>query len=210
MEFVYYGANCVFINGKNVKILFDPVTGEYGPEPKAKADVLLFSQAPKEGLETSGAFVIDSPGEYEIKGTTIDAIPAQLHTQEDKNIQEGVMYVVRHKNMSVLLLGNIAPELSEEQVERIDGVDIVVLPVGGKGLTLDKVAAASLLRQFEPLYVVPTHYDDGQTEYPVPQDSVDGFMQELGVTDVEESENLKVTSVDRSEETKFVVLKVKK
>lgn len=210
MEFVYYGANCVFINGKNVKILFDPVTGEYGPEPKVKADVLLFSQAPKEDTETSGAFVIDSPGEYEIKGTTIDAIAAQLHTQEDKNIQEGVMYVVRHKGMGVLLLGNIAPELSEEQVERIDGVDIVVLPVGGKGLTLDKVAATSLLRQFEPLYVIPAHYDDGQTEYPVPQESVDGFLQELGVTDTEDSESLKVTSIDRSEETKFVVLKPKK
>lgn len=209
MELEYYGANCVYINVKNIKVLVDPITSEYGPNPKTKADVLLYSQIPKSQAATSSAIVIDTPGEYEIKGMTIDAIPSQLHIQEDKEIKEGVIYVLRHKGINVLVLGNIAPEISEEQLERIDGVDVVVIPVGGKGLTLDKVSAASLLRQFEPLFVVPVHYDDGRSEYPLPQDNVEGFLQEVGAGEVSEIDNLKVTSVDRGEETKFIVLKVK-
>lgn len=210
MEFEYYGANCVLISSKNLKILVDPVSGEYGPNPKVKADVLLLSQPPKVDLNIKDALTIDSPGEYEIKGATIDAISAQLHTQEDKNVFDSVIYAIRHKGINLLLLGNIAPELSEEQLEKIDGVDIVVIPVGGKGLTLDKVAASGLVRQFEPLYVVPTHFDDGQTDYPMPQDNVDGFLQEVGVGESEYSDTLKVKTVDRSQEIKFTVLKTKK
>lgn len=206
MELTYYGANCINIATKELKLLIDPLTGEYGPNPKLKADVLLYSQAPKKESNSKIDFVIDMPGEYEVKGVNIEGVAARLHTEAEKDKKDGIMYVVSYKDVRALICGNIHPELDDEQMERIDGIDILVIPVGGKGLTLDKEAAASFIRQFDPNYVVPVHYDDGKTEYPAPQDSLDGFLHEVGASDAKHESSLKVTTRDASEDTTFVVL----
>ncbi|MEX0749125.1 MAG: MBL fold metallo-hydrolase [Candidatus Saccharimonadales bacterium] len=206
MELMYYGANCLTLTTKNITILIDPITSEYGPDPKVAADVVLFSQLPKQSTQSNPDFVIDRPGEYEIKGVTIDAVAARLHTEEAEDKQDGVMYAISHKDLRVLICGNIHPNLSEEQVERIDGIDVLVVPVGGKGLTLDKEAASDLVRQFDPSYVVPVHYEDSRTVYPVPQDTVEAFLQEVGSSDAAREDSLKITARDASEETTFIVL----
>jgi len=209
MEITYYGANCVLLSTKQAKILIDPVSGEYGPNPKVKADVIALSQPTETELKSNG-FIINEPGEYEIKGISIDGVPAQLHVEEDAHTLEATIYALRFEKMNVVVIGNIIGKMSDEQLERIDGADIVILPVGGKGLTLDKEAAASLLRHFEPIYVIPTHYDDGATSYPMPQESVDGFLQEVSATDAAREDSIKIKTIDRAEDTQFVVLNPKK
>lgn len=206
MELTYYGANCIHITTKDLKILLDPVTGEYGPNPKLKTDVVMYSQEPKQEVKSADGFTIDMPGEYEIKGVNIEGIPARLHTENEDSKKDGVMYVITYKDIRVLACGNIYGELDNEQVESIDGVDVLIVPVGGKGLTLDKEAATSLVRQFTPGYVVPVHYADDVVQYPVPQDSVDAFLHEVGASDAERQTSLKVNSRDTSEDTKFAVL----
>lgn len=207
MEITYYGGNCVKVAVKGLTLLVDPVTGEYGPDPKIKSDVVLFSQKlQKEPVSTAG-FVIDTPGEFEVKGVTIDGIAVRLHTEESKDIEDGVAYLVSFKDQRVFICGNLHPALSEEQVERVDGIDVLVVPVGGKGLTLDREAASDLVRRFDPRFVIPVHYEDGAVDYPVPQDSVDQFLQEVGASDADREDSFKVSAKDTSEETTFIVLK---
>ncbi len=210
MEITHYGGGCVFITTKQLKILVDPVTGEYGPNPKTKADVVLYTQQSDQKVAATSNITISSPGEYEIKSVAIEGVPARLHTEEDENKLNGTSYVISHNDIRALVTGNIHPELSESQVEQLDGIDILVVPVGGHGLTLDKDGAASLVRQFTPDYVVPVHYDDGTTQYPTPQASVDEFLQEMGASETQTQESVKVTSRDTSEEVQVVSLKVNK
>ena len=210
MEITHYGGNCVKIAVKGLTVLVDPVTGEYGPDPKLKSDVVLFSQKPQKELASSAEFAIDTPGEFEVKGLTVDGMAVRLHTEESKDVQNGVAYLVSFKDQRVFICGNLHPGLSEEQVERVDGIDALVVPVGGKGLTLDREAASDLVRRFDPRFVVPLHYDDGVVDYPVPQDSVDQFLQEVGASDAAREDSLKVTAKDTSDETTFVVLNPQK
>ncbi len=210
MEITYYGANCLKITSKELTVLIDPVTGEYGPNPKVKADVVLYSQEPKQDINSKIDFVIDSPGEYEIKSVMIDGIAARLHTQDKDEVPAGVIYTLTHKDMRILVAGNIHPDVSDEQLDRIDGVDALIVPVGGKGLTMDKEAAAEFIRRFDPGLVIPIHYDDGKTKYPMPQDSVESFLQEVGASDTEHEPSVKITSRDVSEEVKFTVLDLAK
>jgi L-ascorbate metabolism protein UlaG (beta-lactamase superfamily) len=70
--------------------------------------------------------------------------------------------------------------LNDEQLEALGVVDMVIVPVGGGGLTLDATSAASLVRQIDPKVVIPTHYADGALKYEMPQEPLETFVKELG------------------------------
>lgn len=208
MEITYYGGNCIQIAAKKLKILVDPITGDYGPDPKTKADIVLYTQTPTRQARTTSDITITSPGEYEVQSVSIEGTAARLHTEEDADKTDGVSYIVSSSDIRVLVTGNIHPDLSENQVEQLDGVDVLVVPVGGHGLTLDKEGAASMVRQFTPDFVVPIHYDDGAIEYPTPQASVDEFLQEMGASETEFQNGLKVTDRDTGTEVQTIPLRV--
>lgn len=210
MEITYYGANCVLLTTKPLKVLIDPVSGEYGPNPKVSADVTLFTQQPQQEVAASAGTTITFPGEYEMKSVSIEGVAARLHTEESAEKLEGVIYCLSYNGIRMVVCGNIHPELSEEQIEQLDGVDVLVVPVGGRGLTLDKEAAASLVRQFNPGAVVPVHFNDDQIEYPMPQADVSEFLHEMGVSELEPQDSFKVSARDTAEEINFVQLKPQK
>ena len=193
MELTYLGGNCVRVNSKQLTLLFDP------SDAKVAADVVLYSAAPTQSREDS--FVIDGPGEYEIKGAYIKGVQATAHIDP---AQRSTIYAVQLGGLRLAYLGNIAPKLSNEQVEELDQVDVLVVPVGGHGLTLDATGAVQIISQLEPKLVVPTHYDDG-TAYEVPQDKLEVFLNEIG-SKPEPVTKLKVSSADLPLETTVVAL----
>jgi hypothetical protein len=70
----------VRISGKSIEVVTDPQEGT-----KVKADVVTWSApadagAPNVSLE--GAVVLDGPGDYEVKGSSIIGAPAKLHIDE--------------------------------------------------------------------------------------------------------------------------------
>ena len=73
-------------------------------------------------------------------------------------------------------------------------VDILVIPVGGGGYTLDATSAATIVRQIEPKAVIPIHYADTGVSYEVPQDTLDTFTKELGAPVEEPVAKYKVKS----------------
>ena len=209
VEFTFYGAGSVLISTKPLKILIDPPEPSYKLKlPNLKAEVTLLSAQTNGGFEHEGDFKIDSPGEYEIKSVAIRGIGAQLHIEEPKSPARGVMYVIEYGGIKTLVTGNIAPNLSNQQVEDIGGdVNVLVVPVGGHGLTLDANAASNLVSQFEPNFVIPVHYDDGATHYPSPQAKVDNFLKEVGSEDAQAQPKLKVSAKNLEEGTKVALLK---
>lgn len=205
MDITYLGVGCVKLAGKNLNIICDPFGDKagLGKTVLGRADVVLLTAA--EGLgEIPGALVIDGPGEYEIKGAMISGVPAQLHVDEDG--RRGTVYSVIVDGVNVVVTGNIAGKLDNKQIEHLGNVDVLVVPVGGHGLTLDAEGAAAVVTQLEPSYVVPIHYEDGGSLYPVPQDEVTLFLKEMGASSEPES-RLRVNAKEAPAETQVVVLK---
>ncbi len=199
MDITYLGAGSVKLSGRNINVVCDPV----GP---AKADVVTLS-APAEAGQAwtlpKDAMVLDCPGEYEVGGTMMTGVPARLHIDESGN--RGTVYSVVVDGVNVVITGNISGKLAEDQIENLGQVDVLVVPVGGGGLTLDAEGAAAVVAQLEPGYVVPVHYDDGVSKYPVPQAGVDLFLKEMGVQPEPDSK-LRVNSKEAPAETQVVVL----
>lgn len=207
MEISFLGMNCIRLSGKSINVLCDPYAKAAGmPEMNIAQDATLITQettdvTPKPGM------IIEGPGEYEIGGSLITGVAAGLHVDDPAAAggAQGTIYTAEIDDVRVVHLGNIAPTVTNEQIEAMGRVDILTIPVGGHGLTLDAQAAAAIVSQLEPKYVIPTHYDDGKTIFEMPQDKLDLFLKEIG-SNPEPVSKLKVTTKDLPLETTVVVL----
>ena len=177
MEISYRGANCIVIKSKGATLVIDPTNNVKVNELNKDGTVVLATQgdfAPK----NSSAFVIDMPGEYERDDVSIKGIAMKRNIDpEGKN---ATLYTIDMAGTKIAVMGHITAPIEDDVLEEIGMVDIVAIPVGGGGYTLDARDAASVVRQISPKIVIPTHYADSSIKYEVPQEPVDQFVKELG------------------------------
>jgi len=117
--------------------------------------------------DIEGRLIINQPGEYEVSNTVISGIPARSYSDEPDKLSS-TMFKLEAEDIRVLFIGNIFPELSDSQLEIIGTVDVLVIPVGGNGHTLNGDDAIKLVKKIEPKLVVPTLYADKKVKYPQP------------------------------------------
>jgi hypothetical protein len=189
-EVEYKGANSVTISTKKGTIVTDPKLSLVGLKDANVKDSIELSTEARFALNADNArLVIEGPGEYGIADFDIHGIAAQRHLDADG--KASTIYRIEAGEIRVALVGNIYEKLSEAQLEEIGLVDVLIIPVGGNGYTLDATGAATLTRLIDPKLVLPIHFADPAIKYEVPQDPLDLFIKELGVP-VEETPKLKL------------------
>lgn len=196
MELQYFGANSLRLSTKKSVLAVDPVSDITTIKPDLKkATTVLASQAALKPADTGDAFVIDGPGEYEFEDFSIKGVAVQPHTAASGD-KSATMYWINAADTKVLVTGHIDAKLTEEQLEAIGIVDVLIVPVGGNGYTLDALGAATVVRAIEPKLVIPVHSSDDGLEYDVPQTEIELFVKELGAPMAEETpEKLKIKSL---------------
>ena len=186
----YKGGNTVVIATKKSKLVVDPKQSVIGLKDIDTKGMLTLATEPRfEVVSAESILQIEGPGEYEVGDFAVRGVPAQRHLDSDGF--GSTMYRVEIGDVRIAILGNIDPKLSEDQLESIGVVDIVIIPVGGGGYTLDATAAAHLVRQIDAKVVIPVHYADSALKYEVPQEDFEVFHKELG-GEVENVDKLKV------------------
>ena len=177
----YKGGNGVVIATKKSTLVVDPKLSVIGLKDLSVKDAVeLATEARVLVNDPSARLVLEGPGDYEVGDFSIHGAAAQRHLDTEKDEKIASVYRIEVGEVRIALLGNIAPQLSEEQLEEIGVVDILILPVGGSGYTLDATSAAALTRHIDPKVVIPVHYADDALKYEVPQDDVEVFVKELG------------------------------
>jgi L-ascorbate metabolism protein UlaG (beta-lactamase superfamily) len=180
-EVEYKGGNGVVISSKKTTIVADPKLSIVGlKDLKVQDQVELVTEDRFRIGSSDARLVIEMPGDYEVGDFTIHGIPAQRHLDGADAPKASTVYRLETTDVRVALLGNIDPKLSEEQLEGIGIIDVLILPVGGNGYTLDATSAATIVRQIGPKVVIPIHYADSALNYEVTQDSLEYFVKELG------------------------------
>jgi len=203
MDFQYYGANCIKINNKKVSVLIDEDLSDHGIKSVATSDdVAIFTM--KRDSKNPARFIITGPGEYEISEVSIKGIPVRAHLDEDGT--RATIYNIHYQGFSVGVLGHIHPSLTEDQLEELGLVDVLIVPVGGMGYTLDATGAANLIKKIEPKIVIPTHYADSGVNYEVPQAELALFLSEMGAQDIETLDIFKLKESELGDKTRVVVL----
>ncbi len=143
-------------------------------------------------------FEIFDPGEYDIKSVTITGIPLK---QEDKYV---TVFLIESEDMRILNLTHIKDfNMSEDEIEALGEIDILILPVGGNTV-MSASGASKVVNEIEPKIVIPSHYK--MPGLIIDVDAMDKFIKEMGGKK-EEMEKLTVKKKDLPEEgTKVVVL----
>lgn len=179
MDFEYKGGNCVVITSKQGTVVVDgklTLSGLKDVQPKDAVEVATQPQF----AGADGRVTVDMPGEYEVNDISILGIPAGRMIDADGS-QKATMFRLVFPGIAIAVVGHIAMPLSDEQLESLGVVDVLIVPVGGNGYTLGSHQAVELVRKIDPKVIIPTHYADEQVSYEVPQDELEPFVKELGV-----------------------------
>ncbi len=217
MQIIWKGQSCFQIitsQGKDsqVSLIIDPFGPDCGLKvPNLSGDILLVTHNHpshnniKALLQQGQPFLIDGPGEYEIKGVYIQGIPA-FH----RNINFGKenIYTIESEGMRVCHMGDFGQkELFPEQLEDIGEVDILLIPIGGNE-TIGSEEAQKIISQIEPKIVIPMRYSLPKLKAKL--DGLDKFLKIMGEKNHESLPKLTVKSKDLTsdEETKIIVLQV--
>lgn len=204
MEFQYYGANCIKVTTKKAVFIFDDNLKSVGLKSVTKPDnVALFTTIP--ATEPDARLVIKDPGEYEVSEVSIFGIGARAHMDEAAQ-KTATIYKLLVEDTRVCILGHVFPDLSEDQLEAIGIVDILIVPVGGNGYTLDGVDAVKMIKKIEPKIIIPTHYEDKDINYEVPQQPLSEALKALGMEAKEPLAKFKPKPADYSESTQLIIL----
>jgi L-ascorbate metabolism protein UlaG (beta-lactamase superfamily) len=177
----YKGANTVVISTKKAILVTDPKLSVAGlKDINIKGAIELATEARFATNGQDARILIEGPGEYGVANFDILGIGAQRHLDAEGQELLGTMYRIEFGDVRIGLLGNIYEKLSDDTLEELGVLDILILPVGGNGYTLDATGAANLVRRINPKVVIPVHYADDSLAYEVHQDSLDIFVKELG------------------------------
>lgn len=180
-EIEYKGGNGVVITTKKATAVIDPKLSEVGLKDLSIKDAVEIATEPRFALDSPNAqLCIEGPGDYGIGDFAIHGVAATRHIDTEKDERVATVYRIEAGEVRIALIGNIAPKLTEQQLEELGVVDIAIIPVGGSGLTLDATSAASLVRQIDPKVVIPVHYADSALKYEMPQEPLETFVKELG------------------------------
>lgn len=195
-EIEYKGANGIIVSSKKASIVIDPKLSVAGLKDLSVKDAVELATEARFAINSDDAkLVIEGPGEYGIADFDIRGVAAQRHLDTEADPKASTIYRIESGDIRVAVFGNIYEKLNETQLEEIGIVDIVVIPVGGGGYTLDATGAATIIRQVEPKIVIPVHYADDGIKYEVPQSEFEVFVSELGAP-VEEMPKLKLKAAN--------------
>lgn len=195
MEIEYKGANCIEITASKATTVIDPKLSLVGLKDYAPKGAIQIATTEEFAVEDGGfKLTIDGPGEYEVSNISIKGIAAGRHIDTDLDEHKATIYRVEANGIRVGVIGHVNAKLSDAQLEELGVLDVLCIPVGGRGYTLDAHNAAAMTRQIGPKIVIPTHYADKGINYEVPQDDLTLFKKELGASLSDTVSKLKIKS----------------
>jgi L-ascorbate metabolism protein UlaG (beta-lactamase superfamily) len=155
----WHGQSCFSIfssQGKNnkVSIVIDPFDDELGLKiPKLQADVLLISHDHHDHNNikavSGNPFIIDGPGEYDIKEISVRGILGYHDNSEGSERGNSTIYIIETEDMRICHLGDLGQkELTSEQLDAIGEIDILMIPIGGT-YTINAEEATKVMAQIK-------------------------------------------------------------
>ncbi|NCU38873.1 Zn-dependent hydrolase [Candidatus Saccharibacteria bacterium] len=195
LEIEYKGGNSVNLTTKDMQLWIDANVAPLGLKMGKPGNVVYLATEKRFLPDVDpDSLQLEGPGEYEVGPFAISGAAVQRHIDTENERKQSAVYHIDVGDIRIGIVGNVATPLSEEQLETIGVVDILILPVGGNGYTLDAKSAVALVAQVEPKIALPIHYADPAIKYEVPQDDVDSFISELGAPVEQVDSKLKIKS----------------
>jgi L-ascorbate metabolism protein UlaG (beta-lactamase superfamily) len=215
MEIKYLGHSCFSLKGKDASVITDPfdekmVGLKLG---KLSTDIVTISHEhpdhnKREDIE-GDPIIIDLPGEYEKKGIRVTGIATYHDKTKGEERGKNTIFKIEIDGVSILHCGDLGHELSDEALEELGEVHVLLVPVGGF-YTIAADDAVRIIKQVEPSLVIPMHYNQEgvNPELGSKLAPVDDFLAKIGVGPQEKVKKLAVKKEELTGDMKVVVMDI--
>ena len=207
MHIYWHGQNCFKLVSGEVTLMTDPFGKELGIKPpRTSASIVTLSNNDTYSAEEikDNPLVFDTPGEYEAKGVLMRGLWSYRDKEQGKKRGLNCAFTIEMEDIRICHLGDIGHLLDEKLESKIDGVDILLIPIGGRD-TIDAKTAAKIVQQIEPGFVIPMHYKLPGLKTPL--DDFKPFLKEMGAPTVKPVPKLRtLKKLIPMEKTEVVVL----
>ena len=199
-KITWAGQSCFQISVSNSRdheanIVIDPFSEEFTglKLPNFSADIVLVTHDHKDHNNVKDIkgdpFVVQSPGEYEVKEVFVQGIPSFHDDSNGKEKGKNTIYVLESEDIRFCHLGDIGQkQLTDEQLEKIDRVDILMISVGGVGVNNFQ----KIISQIEPKIVIPMHYNIPKLKLDLGE--VSKFLKTMGKDSIVPQDKLTIKS----------------
>lgn len=207
MKINFHGNTCFNINDANFNVITDPHSKASG----LKGDIITVSSSDPDVNNTKAVDgnpkVYNWPGEYETSGVHFQGIASFHNPKESEEQKENTVFRIALNGVHLCHLGALGTKLTPEQIEDIGDVDILFIPVGGKG-TIDTKKAKEVIEQIEPRIIIPMSYcdDDGNCDL----GALQPFLSEMGAKDIEPLDEFTLKRTELPDDASKIVVLNKK
>lgn len=201
MTITWHGQTCFRIESDGKTLIINPPAKSTGlKRPKGTADVIIFSEdtTPKAdwaAIKTPESIIVNSPGEYDLKGFFILGLAGSNNKLPN-------IFIIEHERKTICHIVDYPKDmLDDKDLEKLGKIDILMIPVGKNA---DR--AARITNQIEPSIVIPMHYDIPGIKEKLASPKT--FMKELGASNGEERKKLIIKKKETfsNEGTEVIIL----
>ncbi len=214
MDIIPLGHASFKIKGKHASVVTDPYSGsEVGLKFPKHTDATIvtvshnhFDHNAIDAVEGS-PHIINGPGEYDVAGVSVIGISVFHDQTQGKDRGKNTIYHIEMDGLHLVHLGDLGHVLSAAQIEMLDGVDVLFIPVGGS-VTITPAQAAEVIAEIEPSIVIPMHYARPGLNPKVfgELSPVSAFLKEMGKEEIAVQPKLTITKEKLPTEMQIVVL----
>ncbi len=211
MEITWYGQSCFRLRDRLATVVTDPYGKDIGYSlPRIRADIVTVSHDHSDHNYVEGIKgdpkVLSGPGEYEVSDVFVTGIPTFHDRKKGASRGRNVVFLFDFEGLTVCHLGDLGHVPTQAQVEALDDIDVLLIPVGSR-FTINASQAVEVISLLEPRLVIPMHYKTKALK--IKLDPVSKFLKEMGLSQLATQESLKVTKSSLPEETQVVLLDYK-
>lgn len=208
MDIWWYGHSCFRLKSREGTVLTDPYSSALGlTPPRITPDVVTVSHGHDNHSDTSalkpGYTLIQDPGEYEVSQIFITGIWTYHDDVEGAKRGRNTVYLFEMDDLRVCHLGDLGHMPSDEMVEDLGDVDVLLIPVGGQ-TTIGAALASEVVSILEPRLVIPMHYAVPNSKAQL--EPVDKFLKEMALRPAGSEDALKVSRGSLPAETQVALL----
>ncbi len=178
----YFGHAMFLIeSSEGLKVGIDPYNEQVKDTlPSLSADIVLVSHEHFDHSNTElfkdNPEIVNSPDRKTIKGIDIEGIRTYHDRSSGEERGQNIIFKFELDGISFAHMGDLGHQLSETQVKELEGINILMLPIGGT-YTINYREAINLIQEIGPNIAIPMHYKQNDTKIEI--DTIHNFLGEV-------------------------------
>ena len=178
---------------------FDQITGKY--------DIAVVSHDHPDHasarVTASAENVVDKAGERDLGGVRIGSYSTFHDETSGSERGKNLVSIVEAEGLRIAHLGDLGHIVDVGELPELEGVDVILIPVGGH-FTIDAGTAALIVERFRPKITIPMHFKTEKLGFPIA--TVDDFTALMDNVEVAGGSELEISHDTLSGASKVVVL----